>query len=313
MAPSGNPSRIGVDNRRYLHRSGLGRRGHRRRSRRQAPDHPPRTRPRPSRRAWSRSCHEAGGGSGRGAGPLIHGTTLATQRADRAPRGARVGPARDRRLPGRGRGSGGKAATTCTISSSTCRCPWSPRQRRVEVNERVLARRVGPPPRSTRVQARAAISELGALGVEAIAICLLHALPQSGPRAGPSPRCARRILPGVSGLLPPPTWCRRSASTSAPPPPPRTCTLMPLMARYLDDLEAQSWQELGVPGRLYVMMSAGGVSPTPGRPPKRVPVRPRGVGPGRRRSRGGRASDRAGGPGPACSPSTWAAPPPRPA
>src|SRR5260370_30645774 len=46
--------------------------------------------------------------------------------------------------------------------------------------------------------------------------------------------------------------------------------VMPLMARYLDDLE-RKLQELGVPGRLYVMMSAGGIA-TP-ETAKRVPVR----------------------------------------
>ncbi len=45
---------------------------------------------------------------------------------------------------------------------------------------------------------------------------------------------------------------------------------MPLMSRYLDDLE-RKLQGLGIPGRLYVMMSAGGIA-TP-ETAKRVPIR----------------------------------------
>src|SRR5437762_3151355 len=46
--------------------------------------------------------------------------------------------------------------------------------------------------------------------------------------------------------------------------------VMPLMARYLDDLE-RKLQDLGIPGRFYIMLSAGGVA-TP-ETAKRVPIR----------------------------------------
>jgi N-methylhydantoinase A len=46
--------------------------------------------------------------------------------------------------------------------------------------------------------------------------------------------------------------------------------VMPLMSRYLDDLE-RKLQDLGIPGRFYVMLSAGGVA-TP-ETAKRVPIR----------------------------------------
>ncbi len=46
--------------------------------------------------------------------------------------------------------------------------------------------------------------------------------------------------------------------------------VMPLMSKYLDDLE-RKLQELGIPGRFYIMLSAGGVA-TP-ETAKRVPIR----------------------------------------
>ena len=81
------------------------------------------------------------------------------------------------------------------------------------------------------------------------------------------------------------------------------------MSRYLDDLE-RKLQGLGIPGRLYVMMSAGGIATPRDRQARADPARRVGA-------RGGGARGGAHGAArsawTACSPSTWAAPPPRPA
>ena len=57
--------------------------------------------------------------------------------------------------------------------------------------------------------------------------------------------------------------------------------VMPLMTRYLDDLE-RKLTDLGIAGRFYIMLSSGGIA-TPATA-KRVPIRLRRV-----RARGGRA------------------------
>ncbi len=196
---------------------------------------------------------------------LIHGTTLATNALIER-KGARVGLLatagfRDAVEIGR---EGRYDMYDLFIDPPV---PLVPRQRRVEVTERVLAdgsvlRPLDP------VQARAAISELGALGVEAIAICLLHAYRNPVHERALAALCAE-ILPGVpvscsSDVVPEIREYERTSTTTA------NVYVMPLMARYLDDLE-RKLQELGVPGRLYVMMSAGGIA-TP-ETAKRVPIR----------------------------------------
>jgi len=82
--------------------------------------------------------------------------------------------------------------------------------------------------------------------------------------------------------------------------------VMPLMSRYLDDLE-RKLQGLGIPGRLYVMMSAGGIA-TP-ETAKRVPIRLVESGPAAGALAATRMARQAA--WTACCPSTWAAPPPR--
>jgi len=208
--------------------------------------------------------HEAGAGAA-AVRALIHGTTLATNALIER-KGARVGLLatagfRDAVEIGR---EGRYDMYDLVIDPPV---PLVPRQRRVEVTERVLAdgsvlRPLDP------VQARAAIAELGARGVEAIAICLLHAYRNPVHERALAALCAE-ILPGVpvscsSDVVPEIREYERTSTTTA------NVYVMPLMARYLDDLE-RKLQELGVPGRLYVMMSAGGIA-TP-ETAKRVPVR----------------------------------------
>jgi N-methylhydantoinase A len=208
--------------------------------------------------------HEAGAGAA-AVRALIHGTTLATNALIER-KGARVGLLatagfRDAVEIGR---EGRYDMYDLFIDPPV---PLVPRQLRVEVTERVLAdgsvlRPLDP------VQARAAIAELGTLGVEAIAICLLHAYRNPANERALAALCAE-ILPGVpvscsSDVVPEIREYERTSTTTA------NVYVMPLMARYLDDLE-RKLQELGVPGRLYVMMSAGGIA-TP-ETAKRVPVR----------------------------------------
>ena len=208
--------------------------------------------------------HEAGAGAG-AVRALIHGTTLATHALIER-KGARVGLLatagfRDAVEIGR---EGRYDMYDLFIDQPV---PLVPRQLRVEVTERVLAdgsvlRPLDP------VQARAAIAELGTLGVEAIAICLLHAYRNPVHERALAALCAE-ILPGVpvscsSDVVPEIREYERTSTTTA------NVYVMPLMARYLDDLE-RKLQELGVPGRLYVMMSAGGIA-TP-ETAKRVPIR----------------------------------------
>jgi N-methylhydantoinase A len=208
--------------------------------------------------------HEAGAGAG-AVRALIHGTTLATNALIER-KGARVGLLatagfRDAVEIGR---EGRYDMYDLFIDPPV---PLVPRQLRVEVTERVLAdgsvlRPLDP------VQARAAIAELGTLGVEAIAICLLHAYRNPVHERALAALCAE-ILPGVpvscsSDVVPEIREYERTSTTTA------NVYVMPLMARYLDDLE-RKLQELGVPGRLYVMMSAGGIA-TP-ETAKRVPIR----------------------------------------
>ena len=196
---------------------------------------------------------------------LIHGTTLATNALIER-KGARVGLLatagfRDAVEIGR---EGRYDMYDLFIDPPV---PLVPRQLRIEVSERVQAdgsvlRPLDP------AQARAAVAQLGALGVEAIAICLLHAYRNPGHERELAGLCAD-LLPGVpvscsSDVVPEIREYERTSTTSA------NVYVMPMMSRYLDDLE-RKLQELGIPGRLYVMMSAGGIA-TP-ETAKRVPIR----------------------------------------
>ena len=208
--------------------------------------------------------HEADAAAG-AVRALIHGTTLATNALIER-KGARVGLLatagfRDAVEIGR---EGRYDMYDLFIDPPV---PLVPRQLRVEVSERILADGSVLRPLDA-AQARAAITALGAQGVEAIAICLLHAYRNPAHERELAALCAE-ILPRVpvscsSDVVPEIREFERTSTTTA------NVYVMPLMARYLDDLE-RKLHGLGVPGRLYVMMSAGGIA-TP-ETAKRVPVR----------------------------------------
>ena len=116
--------------------------------------------------------------------------------------------------------------------------------------------------------ARAAIERLRTAGVEAVAICLLHAYRNPAHERALRDICAE-LLPGVpvscsSDVVPEIREYERTSTTCA------NVYVMPLMARYLDDLE-RKLHDLGIPGNFYIMLSAGGVA-TPDTA-KRVPIR----------------------------------------
>ncbi|HEY7206017.1 MAG TPA: hydantoinase/oxoprolinase family protein, partial [Methylomirabilota bacterium] len=208
--------------------------------------------------------HEAGG-TAASVGALIHGTTLATNALIER-KGARVGLLttagfRDAVEIGR---EGRYDMYDLFIDPPI---PLVPRQLRIEVAERVRADGSILRPLD-EMQARDAIARLATLGVEAVAICLLHAY-RNPVHEQALARLCRELLPVVpvscsSDVVPEIREYERTSTTSA------NVYVMPLMARYLDDLE-RKLQALGVPGRLYVMMSAGGIA-TP-ETAKRVPIR----------------------------------------
>jgi len=145
--------------------------------------------------------------------------------------------------------------------------PLVPRHLRLEVTERMMADgRVLTP--LDPASARAAIERLRTAGVEAVAICLLHAYRNPAHERALRDICAE-LLPGVpascsSDVVPEIREYERTSTTCA------NVYVMPLMARYLDDLE-RKLHELGIPGNFYIMLSAGGVA-TPDTA-KRVPIR----------------------------------------
>jgi N-methylhydantoinase A len=208
--------------------------------------------------------HEAGAAAA-AVRALIHGTTLATNALIER-KGARVGLLatagfRDAVEIGR---EGRYDMYDLFIEPPV---PLVPRQLRIEVSERIQADGSVLRPLD-EAQARGAIAQLGALGVEAIAICLLHAYRNPVHERALAGLCAE-LLPGVpiscsSDVVPEIREYERTSTTSA------NVYVMPLMSRYLDDLE-HKLQEMGIPGRLYIMMSAGGIA-TP-ETAKRVPIR----------------------------------------
>jgi len=145
--------------------------------------------------------------------------------------------------------------------------PLVPRHLRLEVKERIMADGsvLTPLDEST---ARAAITKLKDAGVEAVAICLLHAYRNPAHERALAALCAE-LLPAVpvscsSEVVPEIREYERTSTTCA------NVYVMPLMSRYLDDLE-RKLHDLGVPGHFYVMLSAGGIA-TP-ETAKRVPIR----------------------------------------
>jgi len=133
--------------------------------------------------------------------------------------------------------------------------PLVPRHLRREVDERLLAD--GPVLRHLdEAGARRVIAGLVADGVEAIAICLLHAYvnPAHERRLA---ELAAEIAPGIpvscsSDVVPEIREYERASTTTA------NVYVVPLMARYLEDLERRL-TELDIPGQLYIMQSSGGI------------------------------------------------------
>lgn len=118
------------------------------------------------------------------------------------------------------------------------------------------------------VGARRVVTELIEAGVEAVAVCLLHAYV--------NPAHERRLADIVRALAPDlPVSCssevvpeireyERASTTTA------NVYVAPLMARYLEDLERRM-RELGIPGQLYIMQSSGGIALPP--LARRLPIR----------------------------------------
>jgi len=142
-----------------------------------------------------------------------------------------------------------------------------PRHLRLEVAERILADGSVLTPLDEG-SARAAVHALLAAGVEAIAVCLLHAyrnpvhehlLIDLVRRMAPdlAVSCSSEVVPEIREF-------ERTCTTTA------NVYVMPLMARYLDDLERKI-RDLGIRGNFYMMLSSGGIA-TPDTV-KRVPVR----------------------------------------
>jgi len=145
--------------------------------------------------------------------------------------------------------------------------PLVPRHLRREVFERLLPDgSVLHPLDETR--AREVLAELAADAVEAIAICLLHAYvnPAHERRLA---ELVQDVAPGVpvscsSDVVPEIREYERTSTTTA------NVYVIPLMARYLEDLERRLG-DLGIPGQLYIMQSSGGIAlPADAR---RLPIR----------------------------------------
>jgi N-methylhydantoinase A len=145
--------------------------------------------------------------------------------------------------------------------------PLVPRHLRREVLERLLADGSVLRPLEEEA-ARRVIADLVAAGAEAVAICLLHAYvnPVHERRLA---ALVREVAPGLpvacsSEVVPEIREYERTATTAA------NVYVMPLMARYLEDLERRLG-DLEIPGQLYIMQSSGGIA-LPG-DAKRLPVR----------------------------------------
>jgi N-methylhydantoinase A len=145
--------------------------------------------------------------------------------------------------------------------------PLVPRHLRREVRERLLADGSVRQPLD-EAGARRVIGELVAEGVEALAICLLHAYvnPVHERRLAALVRelaphmavaCASEVVPEIREY-------ERASTTTA------NVYVAPLMARYLEDLERRL-AEQQIPGQLYIMQSSGGIALPP--EARRLPIR----------------------------------------
>ncbi|OGL18961.1 MAG: methylhydantoinase [Candidatus Rokubacteria bacterium RIFCSPLOWO2_12_FULL_71_22] len=134
--------------------------------------------------------------------------------------------------------------------------PLVPRHLRREVPERLLADGSVLRPLD-EAAARRVLLELAAEGIEALAVCLLHAYvnPAHERRLA---ELARELAPRIvvscsSDVVPEIREYERASTTTA------NVYVVPLVARYLEDLERRL-ADLGVPGQLYVMQSSGGTA-----------------------------------------------------
>jgi N-methylhydantoinase A len=145
--------------------------------------------------------------------------------------------------------------------------PLVPRRWRREVPERLLPDGAVLRPLD-EAAARRVIAELIDEGVEAIAICLLHAylnpvherrlaalVGELAPQVAVS--CSCDVVPEIREY-------ERTSTTTA------NVYVAPLMARYLEDLERRL-HGLAIPGQLYVMQSSGGIALPP--VARRLPIR----------------------------------------
>jgi N-methylhydantoinase A len=145
--------------------------------------------------------------------------------------------------------------------------PLVPRHLRLEVPERVTAD--GSVLRPLDVEAaRRTIARLLESGVEALAICLLHAY-RNPVHEEALAALAAEMAPALpvscsSDVVPEIREYERTSTTVA------NVYVMPLMARYLEDLE-RKFHDMGVGGPFYVMLSSGGIA-TP-ETARRVPIR----------------------------------------
>src|SRR5881397_3044136 len=145
--------------------------------------------------------------------------------------------------------------------------PLVPRHLRREVPERLLAD--GSILKTLdEAAARRALAELAREGVEALAICLLHAYVNPAHERRLS-EIAREVSPGLSvscssEVVPEIREYERASTTCA------NVYVAPLMARYLEDLERRL-AALGIDGQLYIMQSSGGIALPP--LARRLPVR----------------------------------------
>ncbi|PWU19146.1 MAG: methylhydantoinase [Candidatus Rokuibacteriota bacterium] len=208
--------------------------------------------------------HEVGSAPG-SVKSLIHGTTLATN-AIIERKGAKTGLLttagfRDALEIGR---EGRYDMYDLFIDPPS---PLVPRRLRLEVRERILADGSVLSPLD-EASVRAALGTLIAEGVEAIAVSLLHAYRNPAHERAVA-ALIERVAAGLpvscsSDVVPEIREYERTSTTVA------NVYVMPLMARYLDDLE-RKLAEQGLRANFYVMLSSGGIA-TP-ETAKRVPVR----------------------------------------
>jgi N-methylhydantoinase A len=145
--------------------------------------------------------------------------------------------------------------------------PLVPRHLRREVPERLLPDGGVLRPLDEDA-AQQVIAELLDAGVEAVAICLLHAylnpvherrlaalVREAAPHLAVS--CSSDVVPEIREY-------ERTSTTTA------NVYVVPLMARYLEDLERRL-RDLRIPGQLYIMQSSGGIALPP--LARRLPIR----------------------------------------